>query len=152
MKNFWWIVFTVTMALLSACWGATNQINPARQNRSGGDAVGFSGAVEQDSQLIGSRSSPAVQSIESQGESSSSVQQLSEATDSNGHLATPHSSSDFPSTAKASQEVPYATPVPGKKDLVTSPYAPRAGYVDIHGYPPGQEVRCPYTGKLFRVP
>lgn len=49
-------------------------------------------------------------------------------------------------------EVPYATPVPGKPGFVTSPHAPYSGYVDVRGFPPGTEVKCPYTGKIFLVP
>jgi hypothetical protein len=46
----------------------------------------------------------------------------------------------------------YATPVPGKPGLVTSPFAPDAGYVQVLGFPPGTPVEDPYTGKLFLTP
>jgi len=49
-------------------------------------------------------------------------------------------------------ELPYGTPVPGKKGFVTSPFAPDRGYVDVRGFPPGTEVKDPYTGKVFRTP
>jgi hypothetical protein len=46
----------------------------------------------------------------------------------------------------------HGTPVPGKPGLVTSPFAPDSGYVDITGFPPGTEVEDPYTGKIFLTP
>jgi hypothetical protein len=48
--------------------------------------------------------------------------------------------------------LPYGTPVPGKPGLVTSPFAPDAGYVQVLGFPPGTPVEDPYTGKLFLTP
>ena len=52
----------------------------------------------------------------------------------------------------AKKDYPYAQPVPGKSGFVTSPYAPYSGYVDVRGFPPGTEVKDPYTQKVFLVP
>ena len=46
----------------------------------------------------------------------------------------------------------YGTPVPGKPGLVTSPFSPDSGYVDVTGFPPGTQVEDPYTGKVFLTP
>ena len=48
--------------------------------------------------------------------------------------------------------LPYGTPVAGKPGLVTSPFAPDAGYVQVLGFPPGTPVEDPYTGKIFLTP
>ena len=50
------------------------------------------------------------------------------------------------------KNLPYAVPVQGKPGFVTSPYAPGSGYVDVRGFPPGTEVKDPYTNKVFLVP
>ena len=62
--------------------------------------------------------------------------------------------SSTPQTAAANteHELPYGTPVPGKPGFVTSPHSPNAGYVDVRGFPPGTEVKDPYSGKTFLVP
>jgi len=49
-------------------------------------------------------------------------------------------------------DLPYGTPVPGKPGLVTSPFAPDAGYVQVLGFPPRTPVEDPYTGKIFLTP
>lgn len=77
-----------------------------------------------------------------------------------GELAAPQSPGAGTPTPNASPQamaggrasLPYGTPVAGKPGFVTSPYAPKDGYVDLRGFPPGTEVKCPYTGKLFRAP
>ena len=43
-------------------------------------------------------------------------------------------------------------PVSGKPGFVRSPYASDQGYIDVRGFPPGTEVKCPYSGKIFLVP
>jgi hypothetical protein len=49
-------------------------------------------------------------------------------------------------------DLPYGIPVPGKQGLVTSPFSPDSGYIDVRTFPPGTEVRDPYTGKSFLTP
>jgi hypothetical protein len=46
---------------------------------------------------------------------------------------------------------PYGIPVPGKPHVVESPFSP-GKYVDVEGFPPGTEVKDPYTQKIFLVP
>jgi hypothetical protein len=57
-----------------------------------------------------------------------------------------------PVPVAAPRDLPYGTPVPGKPGFVTSPHSPNAGYVDVRGFPPGSEVKDPYSGKIFLVP
>ena len=54
-------------------------------------------------------------------------------------------------TKVATGDYPYGIPVPGKPHLVESPYSP-GKYVDVEGFPPGTEVKDPYTDKIFLVP
>ncbi len=55
-----------------------------------------------------------------------------------------------PSPAVA--ELPYGSPIAGRPGFVNSPFAAKHQLVDVTGLPVGMEVKCPYTGKLFRVP
>lgn len=49
------------------------------------------------------------------------------------------------------QDYPTAASVEGKPGFVKSPFG-GSGIVDVRGYPPGTEVKDPYTGKVFLVP
>jgi len=62
------------------------------------------------------------------------------------------SAAGVPRTKKPRRDMPYAIPVPNKPGFVTSPYAPKSGYVDVRGFPSGTEVKDPYTGKVFLTP
>ena len=62
------------------------------------------------------------------------------------------SAAGVPPTKRPRRDLPYGIPVPNKPGLVTSPYAPKLGYVDVHGFPSDTEVKDPYTGKIFLTP
>ncbi|HEX4629341.1 MAG TPA: hypothetical protein VH188_00105 [Chthoniobacterales bacterium] len=57
-----------------------------------------------------------------------------------------------PPTKDSKRDIPYGIPVPNKPGFVTSPYSPKAGYVDVRGFPSGTEVKDPYSGKIFLTP
>jgi hypothetical protein len=53
---------------------------------------------------------------------------------------------------KMTEALPFGTPAFGRKGFVYSPYAPDQGLIDVKNVAAGAKVRCPYTGKVFRVP
>jgi hypothetical protein len=57
-----------------------------------------------------------------------------------------------PVAKKGKSSLLYGTPVPGKQGLVTSPFSPDSGYIDVRSFPPGTEVKDPYTDKIFLTP
>ena len=57
-----------------------------------------------------------------------------------------------PAAKGEKRDAPYGVPVPGRQGLVTSPFAPDAGYIDVSKFSPGTEVKDPFTGKVFRTP
>ena len=67
-------------------------------------------------------------------------------------IANPTPAPTPPPVSLPTPEISYGIPVPGKPGFVTSPHAPSAGFVDVRGFPPGTEVKDPYTGRIFLVP
>lgn len=57
-----------------------------------------------------------------------------------------------PDSPAPAADIPYGSRVPGRAGFVYSPFAEKNQLVDVAGIAPGVEVKCPYSGKLFRVP
>ncbi len=53
---------------------------------------------------------------------------------------------------EAEEELPYGSAIAGRPGFVNSPYAEKFQVIDVTGLPTDLEIKCPYTGKLFRVP
>lgn len=71
--------------------------------------------------------------------------------------ATPANTTDTPpAPAEAAPvppaAIPFGIPVMGRKGYVRSPFAEDQGMVDVNDIPAGAKVKCPFTGKIFRVP
>jgi general secretion pathway protein D len=64
----------------------------------------------------------------------------------------PPASTPVQSPDADSGKFPTGTAVPNKPGFITSPHAPKAGYIDVRGFPSGVEVKCPYTGEMLIVP
>ncbi|HEY1050433.1 MAG TPA: hypothetical protein VGE39_11780 [Prosthecobacter sp.] len=57
-----------------------------------------------------------------------------------------------PTPPPAPTEIPYATRIANKPGFVKSPFDPNGQAIDVRDFQSGQKARCPYTGKIFRVP
>jgi hypothetical protein len=57
-----------------------------------------------------------------------------------------------PTPPPAPTEIPFATRITGKPGFVKSPFDPNGQAIDVRDFQSGQKARCPYTGKIFRVP
>jgi hypothetical protein len=57
-----------------------------------------------------------------------------------------------PAAKPSTPEIPYGIPLPNRPGFVNSPFAAKHQIVDVTGLPVGMEVKCPYSGKLFKVP
>lgn len=55
-------------------------------------------------------------------------------------------------SAPSPRSYPVGRPVPGKPGYVISPFSPNSGYVDVKGFNSGEQVKDPYSGKIFLVP
>jgi hypothetical protein len=57
-----------------------------------------------------------------------------------------------PLDRRRSRDLPYGVAIPNRPGLVTSPYAPDQGFVDVRAFPKSTEVMDPFTGKVFLTP
>lgn len=57
-----------------------------------------------------------------------------------------------PASVERPRDLPYGVAVPNRPGLVTSPYAPNEGFVDVRAFPSSTEVMDPFTGKIFLTP
>lgn len=57
-----------------------------------------------------------------------------------------------PTPPPVAADIPFATRIAGKPGFVKSPFDPNGQAIDVRDFQSGQKARCPYTGKIFRVP
>ncbi|MDB6132772.1 MAG: hypothetical protein JWM59_1015 [Verrucomicrobiales bacterium] len=100
---------------------------------------------------------PASSGTKSSGRGSSSADKPAKSGSGSGPSSssgskTKPSGTDTPSTSPKRDDLPFGVIIPGKKGFVYSPFSPDKGPVDVQDIPAGTKVRCPYSGKVFRVP
>jgi hypothetical protein len=130
------IVAAAVVIALAAC----EQSSTGNQSQTGRNRFGYRGTVENADQTQFATPTPTPDAYETPAP----IDQTA--------AATPTPTPAVPSTPTTGREIAYGTPGPGKPGFVTSPHSPYAGYVDVRGFPPGTEVKCPYSGKIFLVP
>lgn len=69
-----------------------------------------------------------------------------------GNMAATAQKSVVTAPVTAPNEVPYGMAIPGRLGFVHSPFTGKLQIVDVTGLQANQEVKCPFSGKLFRIP
>jgi len=141
MKHINWLIIATSIILLAACRSTEEK----RYSRGEAGRWGFQGPIGSVNRGPTPEEETQYATVEEQRVEVVETQTVDDtAASSQPKTSTP--------SRQLPREIPYGTPVPGKRGFVTSPHAPYAGYVLVDGVAPGMEVLCPYTKKPFLVP